>query len=65
LGNADLKLEDAVSVYPNPTSGKVNVAFSLNNKIIPKKPPTVGSSGHPAYSARVVASSGIHPHAVQ
>jgi hypothetical protein len=33
--------------------------------IIPKKPPTVGSSGHPAYSARVVASSGIHPHAVQ
>jgi hypothetical protein len=31
LGNADLKLEDAVSVYPNPTSGKVNVAFSLNN----------------------------------
>jgi len=31
LGNEDMKLEDAVNVYPNPSTGKFNVAYSLNN----------------------------------
>ena len=26
-----MKLEDAVNVYPNPSTGKFNVAYSLNN----------------------------------
>jgi hypothetical protein len=31
MGTENVKLEDAVSVYPNPTSGIVTVGYNLSN----------------------------------